>query len=227
MRTVKRVIPCQPYPITYTLLIKKVKNINMHMERNGEIVVSANAFVPLERIDAFVFGKLAWIQKHREALRQHSSAIVRSDTEMRLLGKRYPIRYIQGEFNHVSYGEDGIRVVLKPGANQEQVLQRFLDKLCQDVFTDIAQATHRMLADYRLEYPRIKMRTMKSRWGSCIPAKHQITLNKLLIHYPRECIEYVVLHEFVHFIQPNHSQAFYHIIENYMPDYRQRIQALN
>ena len=71
--------------------------------------------------------------------------------------------------------------------------------------------------------PTIKIREMKSRWGSCIPAKQQITLNKRLIHYPVEFIEYVVLHEFVHLIQPNHSKAFYHIIEYHMPDYKARI----
>ena len=49
-----RTIQCKKYPIAYTLLIKKVKNINMRINENGEIVVSANAFVPLERIDEFV-----------------------------------------------------------------------------------------------------------------------------------------------------------------------------
>ncbi len=65
---------------------------------------------------------------------------------------------------------------------------------------------------------------MKSRWGSCIPAKQQITLNQNLIHYPIEFAEYVILHELVHFIQPNHSKAFYQIIEYYMPDYKERIK---
>ena len=68
---------------------------------------------------------------------------------------------------------------------------------------------------------------MKSIWGSCTPAKNSITLNRKLIHYPFEFIEYVVLHEFVHFIQPNHSKAFYNIIENYMPDYKTRMEMVN
>lgn len=223
MRTTKQIIQCKKYPICYTLLIKKVKNINMHIERNGEIVVSANAFVPLERIDDFVSDKIAWIQKHREAMYQRNQQVIRSDKEIMLFGKTYQIKYTQGRFNHVSYAEDKVHVVLKEGADQEKVIQQFLDKLCRDVFSDIAKITYRMLEDYRLEYPTIKIRMMKSRWGSCMPAKHQITLNKQLIHYPIAFIEYVILHEFVHFIQPNHSKAFYHVIENYMPDYRERM----
>ena len=86
--------------------------------------------------------------------------------------------------------------------------------------------TQKSLCNYHIEFPQIKIRDMKSRWGSCTPAKNSITLNKKLIHYPFEFIEYVVLHEFVHFIQPNHSQAFYHIIENYMPDYKERMKLV-
>ena len=102
-----------------------------------------------------------------------------------------------------------------------------LDKLCRGVFLDIATLTFRSLSDYHLEFPDVKIRDMKSRWGSCTPAKNSITLNRKLIHYPFEFIEYVVLHEFVHFIQPNHSKAFYNIIENYMPDYKTRMEMVN
>ena len=61
---------------------------------------------------------------------------------------------------------------------------------------------------------------MNSRWGSCMPSKRQITLNVRCIYYQRELLRYVVIHEFAHFIQPNHSKQFYHIIEKYMPDYK-------
>ena len=53
-----------------------------------------------------------------------------------------------------------------------------------------------------------------------MPSKNQITLNLQLIHYDEKFIEYVVLHEYAHLIQPNHSKAFYHVIEKYMPDYK-------
>ncbi len=223
METSKQIIQCKQYPICYTLLTKQVKNINMHIEKSGEIVVSANPYVPLERIDAFVSSKIAWIHKHQRAIQKRSQQVLRSDTEMMLFGKEYMIKYTEGSFNHVSYGEGIIHVVIKQNADKQRIIQRFLDKLCMDVFTDIAKLTNHMLEDYHLEFPSIQLRAMKSRWGSCIPQKHKITLNKNLIHYPVEFIEYVVLHEFVHFIQPNHSKAFYRIIENHMPNYKERI----
>lgn len=216
-------IQCKKYPISYTLLIKQVKNINMRIEPNGEIVVSANAFVPLERIDDFVSGKISWIRKQQEQMQQRSQKVMLSENSMMLFGREYKIKYSKGKYNHVGYDDNIVYVILKEGANKDKVMQAFIDKLCKDIFMDIAFITHRMLKEYRLVFPTIKFRMMTSRWGSCVPAKHQITLNKRLIHYPIEFIEYVILHEFVHFIQPNHSKAFYHIIENYMPDYKARI----
>ena len=63
---------------------------------------------------------------------------------------------------------------------------------------------------------------MKSRWGSCNPGKRVITLNKRLLSYPPEALEYVVLHEYVHFLHPNHQKGFYELLGRLMPDYAQR-----
>ena len=219
----KQVIQCKNYPISYTLLIKQVKNINLHIEKNGEIVVSANAYVPIERIDAFVSEKINWIIKHQEKVKQRNEQVLISNEFIQLFGKVYRIQSTLGTYHHVRYQDHFVNITYRDGSDPLRVLNRFLDKLCMEVFQDIATVTHQKLTDYHLSMPTIKIREMKSRWGSCIPAKQQITLNKRLIHYPVEFIEYVVLHEFVHLIQPNHSKAFYHIIEYHMPDYKARI----
>lgn len=85
----------------------------------------------------------------------------------------------------------------------------------------------KVLSKYNIKMPEIKVRKMKTRWGSCIPSKNKITLNIALIYVPKECMEYVVLHELVHFLEPNHGKRFYGIIEEYMSDYKQIRQKLN
>ena len=62
----KKVIQCKKYPITYTLVIKQVKNINMRISPIGEVVVSANPFIPMEKIDDFVSSKISWIIEHQK-----------------------------------------------------------------------------------------------------------------------------------------------------------------
>lgn len=223
----KKVVQCRKYPITYTLVTKQVKNINMRISSKGEVVVSANPFVPMDKIDDFVSSKVSWIVKHQKSMQERSQKSMIDDKHIILYGNSLKIRKTTGKYNHVSYDKDTLYVQCREQADPEKVIRQFLDKLCRDVFLDIATLTFRSLSDYHLEFPDVKIRDMKSRWGSCTPAKNSITLNRKLIHYPFEFIEYVVLHEFVHFIQPNHSKAFYNIIENYMPDYKTRMEMVN
>lgn len=223
----KKVVQCRKYPITYTLVTKQVKNINMRISSKGEVVVSANPFVPMDKIDDFVSSKVSWIVKHQKSMQERSQKSMIDDKHIVLFGNSLKIRKTTGKYNHVSYDKDTLYVQCREQADPEKVIRQFLDKMCRDVFLDIATLTFRSLSDYHLEFPDVKIRDMKSRWGSCTPAKNSITLNRKLIHYPFEFIEYVVLHEFVHFIQPNHSKAFYNIIENYMPDYKTRMEMVN
>lgn len=72
------------------------------------------------------------------------------------------------------------------------------------------------------QHPVLKVRQMKTRWGVCNIVKKQITLNLLLAEKPKEAIEYVILHEYAHFIQANHSPAFWAVVAQYMPDYKMR-----
>ena len=223
----KKVVQCRKYPISYTLVTKQVKNINMRISSKGEVVVSANPFVPMDKIDDFVSSKVSWIVKHQKSMQERSQKSMIDDKHIVLFGNSLKIRKTTGKYNHVSYDKDTLYVQCREQADPEKVIRQFLDKLCRDVFLDNATLTFRSLSDYHLEFPDVKIRDMKSRWGSCTPAKNSITLNRKLIHYPFEFIEYVVLHEFVHFIQPNHSKAFYNIIENYMPDYKTRMEMVN
>lgn len=223
----KKVVQCRKYPITYTLVTKQVKNINMRISSKGEVVVSANPFVPMDKIDDFVSSKVSWIVKHQKSMQERSQRTMIDDKHIVLFGNSLKIRRTTGKYNHVSYDKDTLYVQCREQADPEKVVRQFLDKLCKDVFLDVATLTFRSLSDYHLEFPEVKIRDMKSRWGSCTPAKNSITLNRKLIHYPFEFIEYVVLHEFVYFIQPNHSKAFYNIIENYMPDYKTRMEMVN
>lgn len=70
-------------------------------------------------------------------------------------------------------------------------------------------------------FPKISFRTMVSRWGSCNYVKYSITLNTKLMYVPYECVEYVVLHEFCHFLQANHSPLFYSELERVCPRHKE------
>lgn len=216
---------------SYLLTRKQVKNINLRIGTNGDIVVSANPFVPKNKIDEFVSTKIKWILEKQSKVSRHASISATNYNKKRvwLFGFELKIKVIAAKYNKVVYDKEKINVYLKDEELLDKVLNNFLKKLSNDVFNDIFEITYKHLNnDYELLKPTLKIRSMTSRWGSCMPKKNIITLNSKLIHYPIEFIEYVCLHEYVHLIQPNHSKAFYNIIENYMPNYKEVIeQALS
>lgn len=75
-------------------------------------------------------------------------------------------------------------------------------------------------APYHVMEPQIRFRRMKSRWGSCNKTRGTITLNKALCMVPQECRIYVVVHELAHLVEMNHSAAFYRVVENVLPEYK-------
>ena len=68
----------------------------------------------------------------------------------------------------------------------------------------------------------LKIKKMRSRWGSCNYIKKSITLNLELIKQKESFIEYVVLHEIAHLAHPNHGKGFHAFLKNHMPDYKLR-----
>lgn len=110
---------------------------------------------------------------------------------------------------------------------KQRIVTRFLDGQCKDVFSEVIEQTYPIFQKYGVAEPTLRIRDMDTRWGSCLSKKGVITLNKRLLEAPRNCIEYVVIHEFCHFIHPNHSKQFYNFLTMLMPDWRARKNTLD
>ena len=79
---------------------------------------------------------------------------------------------------------------------------------------------------WNIPKPVLRTRRMSSRWGSCQPQTAAITLNERLLHAPVECVEYIIVHELAHLVQPDHSPAFHAVVAEVMPDWKARRQRL-
>ena len=71
------------------------------------------------------------------------------------------------------------------------------------------------------------IRRMRTKWGTCNYRAHRIWLSLALAEQPMDCVEYVVVHELLHLRVPNHSKAFWSLMEQYIPDWKQRRTRLN
>ena len=74
---------------------------------------------------------------------------------------------------------------------------------------------------------RWTIREMKTRWGSCTPDTGRIRLNRRLAAYPNECLEYVMVHELCHLLEPSHNQRFHGLMSGFLPDWKERKKKLN
>lgn len=74
---------------------------------------------------------------------------------------------------------------------------------------------------------KLDYRNMKSRWGSCQPETGRVCINIRLALFPPECLEYVVVHELCHMLEPNHGAGFKALMTKVMPDWKQREGILN
>lgn len=98
---------------------------------------------------------------------------------------------------------------------------------CLALFTQMSDEVFPLFSDVlKGKRPIIKVREMKTRWGSCNLRTHTITLNTRLAEKPRAAMEYVVMHEYVHFIHPDHQAGFHAEMARLMPDYKQRRKLL-
>lgn len=225
-----RTIVAEGQEIQYHLERKPVKNLNLRIRKDGEVFVSASAAVPDSEVDNFVCRKAGYIL---EAINKFEElAQYKPQPKQYVSGETF---YIQGrglrlqlsQANKDSISSDGVYIYLAVKniddfEKKRRMLSRFLDQQCEAVFGEIISELYPMFRKYGVDTPILRIRDMETRWGSCLAKKGIITLNKRLIEAPRNCIEYVVMHELCHFIHPNHSKQFYSFLTTLMPDWRQR-----
>ena len=233
----KRSVAVNGEQIRYFLERKSVKNLNLRVHPDGTVYVSAPRLVPLAIIDRFVLDKAVFIQEARARFMARQAAQEKlQGSEYKhgdiiyLLGKPVAIALIPNAKNSVVLAENLIMLYLSDMENialRQRMVQKLLDKLCEQVFQEILLEQYELVRPYGVPLPVLRMRTMKSRWGSCLFLKGVVTMNKRLIHMPLPCIEQVMLHELCHFLVGNHSPSFYAWLDKLMPDWRERKALLN
>lgn len=94
---------------------------------------------------------------------------------------------------------------------------------CLALFEPISQAVYPAFAKVLGgQPPQLRVRDMTSRWGVCDVAKKRITLASRLAQQPAAAVEYVIVHEYCHFVHPNHQKEFWALVERFLPDWKAR-----
>lgn len=221
--------------IRFALEWKDVRNLNLRVRKDGSVYVSASPAVTEDEVDAFVASKAGFIlnakKKFQEAMlyRPQPKQYV-SGESFTVLGHGLRLEVIPSEKESISSDGVFLRLYVKNPNDfekKQRMVRNFLNKQCRLVFSEILNETYPIFEKYGVEMPILRIRDMETRWGSCLAKKGIVTLNRRLLEAPRNCIEYVVMHEMCHFMHPNHSKHFYAFLTMLMPDWKERKQVLD
>lgn len=216
--------------IAYRVKRQQRKSLAVHILDDASVEVRAPKWLAETEIEAFVLQRKAWINAQQEKKQQWLEAKP-GYTAGQLhpyFGETYPLVIAPAKRRRVDFTGKAIEIALSEPKDElavQQLLNVWYRQQAQDCF-------QKRLSFYlpRLplstKSPSLKLRTMKRRWGSC-SSRGVITLNTELIKYPIEAIDYVIMHELCHLLEMNHSAAFYRLLENLCPDYKQREALLS
>lgn len=216
--------------LEYTLTRKKVKNINLRIKSDCSVHISANSTVKISVIEDFILENFEKIQdiQSRFKCNQLAKISFNNGDIITLLGVAYTVEIRKNNLNSICIDNNLLVFNISNDIyEQKQLLfEQFTKDFAQNSLTELCHNAYELFKHDLPDFPILKFRKMKSRWGSCIPSKNQINLNTNLIFQPYNSAYYVVLHEFAHFYHQNHSKDFYNFVKVYMPDYLQHKNAL-
>ena len=222
--------------IEFDLQRKNVKNINLSVRPDMSIVVSASEKVPIEYILGFLKTKAPWIIANVGYFKDVQSEHIAdkeylSGETFKYLGKQYRLKVEESDkIEGVKYYRGYLYLSVNDRHNytrKEKLINNWYREKAHEKFNESLQRMYQYLEKYGIDKPVIQIRKMKARWGSCIPEKQLILLNSELIKAPKLCIDYVVLHELIHFKYRNHDSNFYDFMTSLMPDWKQRKKILD
>lgn len=232
----KRKIIIDGEVLEYELERKRVKNVNLRVRTDGSVYVSANRYVSVVQIEDFITSNYDFIQNARakyEKIRNSNPICnlfeYKDGEKICVFGQIKTLKVVQSDKNYVESDENNITIYVKNFddiALKMKTFESYKRKTLMNVLNEICNRIYPTFKSYGVDFPEIRIRKMVSRWGSCMPTKKVVTFNTVLFFVPIDCVEYVAVHEFTHFLHPNHSKEFHSAMTVFMPDWEIRKQKL-
>jgi predicted metal-dependent hydrolase len=211
--------------IAVDVVLKDIKNIHLSVyPPTGRVRISAPQRMNLDTIRVFAISKLGWIKRQQTKLRNQERETPREylDRESHYVwGKRYLLAVTEcGEAPTVQLKHSRMLLQVRPGTHDEKK-QAIVEEWYRD---QLKKAVPPLIAKWEpllgVTVERFFVQHMKTKWGSCNPSARSIRLNTELAKKPHECVEYIVVHEMVHLLEPTHNPRFVALMDRFMPQWR-------
>jgi predicted metal-dependent hydrolase len=214
------------------VVFKDIRNVHLSVHPPaGRITISAPRRMKLETVRLFAISKLDWIRGQQRKFRSQEREPEREfvDRESHYVwGRRHLLAVVERDRPpSVALQANKLSLSVRPGTAVKQraaVLDAWYRELIRQAVPPLVAKWEPLLG---VTVKRFFVRRMKTRWGSCNHAAGSIRLNTDLARKPRECLEYIVVHEMVHLLEPTHNARFVALMDRFMPRWQDYRAALN
>lgn len=211
---------------------KEIKNIHLSVyPPTGTVRISAPLHMSLDTIRVFALSRLEWIRKQQKKLQEQERETPREylDRESHYLwGKRYLFKVVEKDsVPSVNLKHSEMVLQVRPGADADKrgaVLNEWYRSQLKKAISPLVSKWEKKLG---VTMARIIVQKMKTKWGSCNPESGIIRLNLELAKKPPECLEYIVVHELLHLIEPTHNGRFIALMDQHLPKWKFYREELN
>ena len=213
------------------VVLKDIKHVHLSVyPPSGRVRIAAPENMSIDSVRAYAATRLDWIKKQQQRILRQERETARdyvSGESHYLWGVRYRLQLEDGHPRSIAMRSRKIILRAPLGSSRESREEVMEDWLR----TEIRRVVNELLPTWELaigvSVDDVIVRRMKTKWGSATPAAHRIRLNTELAKKPRTCLEYILVHELVHLIVPNHGQEFVALMDKHLPDWRERRELLN
>ncbi|HXB68351.1 MAG TPA: SprT family zinc-dependent metalloprotease [Candidatus Acidoferrales bacterium] len=218
--------------IAVDVVTKNIKNVHLSVyPPTGKVRISAPLRMDLDSIRLFAISKLGWIRQQQKKVIEQEREPPREylDRESHYVwGTRYLLKVIEKDAAPEVQLEHSQLLLQTRPATSEAHKQAILEEWYR---AQLKEAVPALIAKWEplmgVKVERFFVQRMKTKWGSCSPASAGIRLNTDLARKPRECLEYIVVHEMAHLREPTHNSRFIALMDHFMPNWRFCREVLN
>jgi hypothetical protein len=211
---------------------KAIKNVHLSVHPpTGRVTLTAPAATRLDVARAYAISKLGWIREQQSKLRNQAREAPRKFVEREshyLWGRRHLLTIVQRETKpFVLLDHRRITLTVRPGSDAQRradVMHGWHKSLLHALVPSLIKKWEPKL---KVKVAGYFLQRMKTKWGSCNHKAGNIRLNTELVKKPKDLLEYVVVHEMVHLIEPIHSERFLTILAEHFPSWREARAELN
>jgi len=214
------------------VLRKEIKHVHLSVHPpDGRVTLSAPAGTRPEAMRAFAITKLGWIREQQRRLAEQARETDRQFIEREshyLWGRRYlmTVEYRPAKPS-VRLDHRRITLTVRPGsdaARRAAVVHDWHKRLLHQA---VPKLIEKWAGRLQVTVRGYFLQRMKTRWGSCNPRAGHIRLNTELVRKPRHLLEYVLVHELLHLIEPTHNDRFVRLLDEHYPAWREARAELN